>query len=75
MIQVGYVLGAPLPIDVRKLGHYLGPSIDIGSVKTTKIFTQNGQVLQRSKYRPLTTDEIADKTRSDAQEQLMARVH
>ena len=52
---------APFPDDVLKLGHYLGPSIDVGPVMTTKILTQNGKVLYRSKYKLLTPDEIADK--------------
>ena len=42
---------------------------------TAKILTQNGHVLQRSTYRPLTPDEILDKDRSDAQKQFMGRVH
>ena len=49
-------------------------SIDIGPTITTKILTENGQVLHRSIYRPLTLDEISDKDGSDAYEQLMARV-
>ena len=58
-----------------KLGHYLGPSIDAGPAMTTKILTENGQVLHRSMYRPLTPDELLDKGRSDDQEQFMGRVH
>ena len=42
---------------------------------TTKILTQNEQVLHSSTYRPLITDEKADKYRSDSQEQFMTRVH
>ena len=34
--------------DVLKLGHYLGPSIKVGPEMTTKILTENGQVLHRS---------------------------
>ena len=52
---------APFPCDVLKLGHYLGPSIDIGPAMTTKIFTENGQVLHRSTYRPLIPEELLDK--------------
>ena len=40
-----------------------------------KILTQNGHVLHRSTYRLLTPNEIAGNNRSDAQEQLMARVY
>ena len=58
-----------------KLGHYLGPSIDVGPAMTMKILTENGQVLHRSTYRPLTPDELLDRDGSDAQEQFMARVH
>ena len=36
---------ASYPEDVLKLGHYLGPIIDvIGQVMTAKILTQNGQI-------------------------------
>ena len=51
---------ALLPIYVLKLGCYLGSSIDVGPAMTAKILTENGQVLHRSTYRPLTPDEIAD---------------
>ena len=56
---------APFPDDVLKLGCYLGPSIDISSAMTEKILTEKGQVLHRSTYRPLTTDELTDKDGSD----------
>ena len=42
---------------------------------TAKILTQNGQVLHRSTYRPLTPDEITNKDVQDAQEQFMTRVY
>ena len=42
---------APFPDDVLKLGHYFGPSIDIGPAMTTKICTENGQELHRSTCR------------------------
>ena len=45
------------PDDVIKLGHYLELSIDVGPAMTTKILTENGQVLHRSTYRSLTTEE------------------
>ena len=61
--------------DVLKLGHYLGPSIDVGQAMTAKILTENGQVLHRSIYRPLTPEELSDKDGSDAQEQFTARVY
>ena len=47
-----------------KLGHYLGPSIDISLAMMAKILTENRQVLHRS-----------DKDGSDAQEQFMGRVY
>ena len=56
---------APLPDDMLKLSHYLDPSIDVGPAMTTKILTENEQVLQRSMYRPLTPDELSDKDGSD----------
>ena len=42
---------------------------------TTKILTENGQVLHRSTYRPLTPDEVLDKDVSDAWEQFTFRVY
>ena len=63
------------PDDVLKLGHYLGQSIDVGPAMTMRILTENGQVLHRSTYRPLTSDELLDKDESDAQELFMARVY
>ena len=56
-------------------GCYLGPSIDINPAMTTKILTENGQVLHRSLCKPLTPDELLDKDRSDTQEQFMDRVY
>ena len=47
---------APLPDIMLKLGHYLGPSIDVGPAMTTKILMENGQVLHRSTYQSLTPD-------------------
>ena len=41
---------APIPDDMLKLGHYLGPSIDVGQAMMAKILTQSGQVLHRSIY-------------------------
>ena len=58
-----------------KLGHYLGPGIDVGSAITAKILTENGQVLHRSTYRPWTPDEVLDKEGKEAQDQFMARVY
>ena len=49
------------PDDVLKLGHYLGPSIDVSPATMTKILTENGQVLHRSVHRPLNPDELSDK--------------
>ena len=54
------------PDDVLKLGHYLGPSIDVGPAMTANILTQNRKVLHRLTNRPSTPDEISDKNRSDA---------
>ena len=58
-----------------KLGCCLGPSIDISIAKTAKIFTENGQVLHRSSYKPFTPDELLDNNGSDAQEKIIARVY
>ena len=58
-----------------KLGFYLGPSIDVGVVMTTKILTENEQVLHRPTYKPLNPDELLDKGGSDAQEQFMASIY
>ena len=57
--------------DVMKLGHYIWPCIDVDPATTAKILTENGQVLHRSTYRPLTPDELLDKDRSNAQEQVV----
>ena len=66
---------SPFLDDVLKLGHYLGPSIDISLPMMIKILTENGQVLYRLTYQPLTPDELLDKDGSDAQEQFMVRVY
>ena len=58
-----------------KLGHNLGLSIDVGPDMTTKIFTENGQVLHRSTYSPLIPNKIASKDGSDVQELFMTRVY
>ena len=58
-----------------KLGHDLGPSIDVGPAMTAKILTENGQVLHRSTHQPLTLDELLDRDGSDVQEQIMSRVY
>ena len=65
---------APFLDDVLKLGHYLGPKIDVSPAITTKILFESGQVFHRSTYRPLTPDELLDNDRTDAQEQFIARV-
>ena len=57
---------ASFPNDVLKLCHYLESSIDVSPAMTAKIHTENGQVLHRSAYRPLTPDELSDKDGSDA---------
>ncbi len=48
------------PEDLLVLGKYLGLSIDIGPVTTTKILIPTGKVVHPSTYRPLTPEEIAD---------------
>ena len=65
----------PLPDNLMKLGHYLGPGINVGPAMTAKILTENEQVLHRSTYRPLTPDELLDKDGPKAQEQFMTRVY
>ena len=59
---------APFQDNMLKLGHFLCPSIDIGPAMAAKILTENGPVLHRSTYTPLTLDELLDKDGSDAQE-------
>ena len=45
---------APFPVDVQKLGHYLGPRIDVIPAMTTKMLTKNGLAFHGSTYRLLT---------------------
>ena len=66
---------ALFPDDVLTLGCYLGPSIDVGPVMTANILMENGQVLHRSTYRPLTPEELLDRDGLDAREQFMSRVY
>ena len=63
------------PEDVLKLGHYLGLSIDLDPAMAAKILTQNGQMLHRFMYRPLTPDVASDQEGSDDHKQFMAREH
>ena len=56
-----------------KLDHYLGPNIDIGQAMTAKILTENGQVLHRSTYRPLSPDELLERDGSDVWEEFIAK--
>ena len=49
--------------------------MDIGPAMTTKILTQNGQVLHRSTHKPLTLDELSDQEGHVALEQFMISVH
>ena len=39
---------ALFPDDIMRPGNYLGLSIDVSLAMTTKILTENGQVLHRS---------------------------
>ncbi len=48
------------PNEPLHLGRYLGPTIDVGPAMTAKILQQNGEVVYRSTYRPLTVEERAD---------------
>ena len=68
MVQDGSCFEMKLAIsdDMLKLGCYVEPSIDIGPAMTTKVLADNGQVLHRSTYRPLTPDELLHKVGSDA---------
>ena len=59
---------ALFPDDVLKLGHYLGPTIDVSLAMTTMILTKNRPVLHRSTYRQLTSDELSAKDGSDTKE-------
>ena len=65
----------PFPDNELKLGHYLGPKIDVCPAITAKILTENGQVLHTSTYRPLTPDDLLQKDGTEAWEQFMARVY
>ena len=77
MVWVGYVLDktAPSPDDMLKLSCYVGPNINISQAMIANILKENGPMLHRSTYRPLTPDELADKDGSDAWEQFIARVY
>ena len=57
---------ALFPDVVLKLGPYFGTSIDVDPAMTTKILTDNGQVLHRSTYQKLTPDVLLGKYGSDA---------
>ena len=57
-----------------KLGHYLGPSKGISTAMTPNIFTEDGQLLDRSTYTLLTPNDLWDEDGPDAQKQFMARV-
>ena len=74
---MGYVsrCAAPFTDKMLKLGHYLGPSIDIAPAMTVKFLTENGQVLNTSTCRLLTLDELLCKDGTEAGEQFMARVY
>ena len=61
---------AQFPDDTHKLGSNFEPSIDIATAMISKIFTQDGQVLHGSIYRPFTPDEISDQKGSDAMNSL-----
>ncbi len=50
------------PDEPLRLGKYLGPAIDVGPAMTTKLLQDNGKVVYRSTYRPLTVEEHADVT-------------
>jgi len=46
------------PDDKKVLGHYLGPSLDIGSTSTAKISKENGEVICCTTFCQLPTDVI-----------------
>ena len=50
-------LGASFPDLDEDLGQWLGPTINIGPVMTSKIINLNGQVLHLSSYCPLNSEE------------------
>ncbi len=54
-----------LPEDLLVLKKYLGPSIDVGSTMTVKIFTPTREVVHHSTYRPLTPEELEDPVKQD----------
>ncbi len=53
------------PEDLLVLGKFLGLSIDIGPVMTTKILTPTGKVVHRSTYQSLMPEELADPVRNE----------
>ena len=59
------------PDDKWKLGGYLGPATDVGSMMTSKILNYNGNYVPRSTFRPLTEAEMANPDEQEARRQLM----
>ena len=54
------------PADTMILGQYLGPSMDVGSVMTTKILKGNGDFMCRSILRGLTQDKMENPVHIDS---------
>ena len=57
------------PDDKWKLGRYLGPATDVGSMMTSKILNYNGNYVPRSTFRPLTEAEMANPDEQEARRQ------
>ncbi len=50
--------GAPFPQPKKTLGHYLGPTKDIGPILTAKILKSNGKIVARSSFTAVSADEM-----------------
>ena len=59
------------PDDTMVLGRDLGRVIDIGPAMTRKVLKANGKVVYRSTVRPLSPDEMADKTMTKEMKKLL----
>eukprot|EP00957_Ditylum_brightwellii_P033927 2570510-Ditylum_brightwellii.AAC.1 len=46
------------PEDKEVLGRYLGPSFDVGPAMHAKFLKENGRVVNRTTYRPLSKDKL-----------------
>ena len=68
-------MAAYFPQDKQVLGHYLGPSVDIGPSMTCKIPKSNGYVIHTSTYRSLTPVEQTSPEEVKLRDDFDARVN